>query len=61
MINSIILRDLRSSAFYIAVAFVGYADDAFWGDLAGGYFERGRDRAVLEETFALADGDGDDH
>jgi len=58
---SSILAYLRTSRFYVAVAFVGCDDDAFWGDLGLGYFEGCGDGAVLEEAFALAEGDGDYH
>ena len=57
----IVLFYLRSAGFYVAVAFVGDADDAFWCYLAAGYFEGCRDRAVLEEAFALAECDRDYH
>ena len=57
----LILAYLRCSGFYVAVALVGDADDAFWGDLAAGYFECSRDGAAFEEAFAGAEGDGDYH
>lgn len=56
-----ILIDLGRTGLYVAVAFVGYADDAFWGDLAAGYLEGGGDGAVLEQAFAGAERDRDYH
>ena len=54
---SLVLCDLRRTGPYVAVAFVGDADDAFWGDLAADYLERCRDRTAFEKAFACAEGD----
>lgn len=57
----IIFLYLRGAGPYISVSLVSCANDAFWSDLAAGYFESCRYRAVLEEAFARAERDGDDH